>query len=124
MVITREQARNTLVGMRVAIGLGSLLAPRLSGRLFGIDPDENPALPFVARLVGVRELYMAAPFLMDEGDDLDRLLQRGIPVDAIDAGAAVLATARGKVRKRTAVLGGGLALLAVCLGVYASQDDD
>ena len=123
MVLTRDQARNTLVGLRTAIGVGSIVAPRLTGRLFGIDPNKNPALPFIGRLFGIRELYMAAPFLMDEGDDLDRLLQRGIAVDAADGVAAVLAGARGSVPKRTTVLAGGMALLAVCLGAYASQDD-
>ena len=40
----------------MAIGTGSWVAPRLSGRLFGLDAVANPQLPYIGRLFGVRDV--------------------------------------------------------------------
>lgn len=50
-----EQTVQGLIGARTAIGGGSWLAPRLTGRLFGLDPDANPQAPYLARLFGARD---------------------------------------------------------------------
>jgi len=57
-------ARRTLAQARLAVGAAALVAPRLLSRAMGIDPDANPATPYLTRMFGVRELFMAAPFLM------------------------------------------------------------
>jgi hypothetical protein len=37
-----------------------LLAPRLAGRAFFLDPEENPQLPVIGRMWGIRNLALAA----------------------------------------------------------------
>lgn len=122
--LTAAQARNALVGIRAGLGVGTLLAPRLTGRLFGIDPGANPAAVYLARLFGARELFMVAPFLFEDADDLQRYaLEAGVVVDATDAVAAMAAGARGGIGKRAAAMATVVALLAVGLGLTALQDE-
>ena len=59
--------------------------------MFGIDGDANPAAPYLARLFGARELYMASPFLMPApGLDEQELAGRAVPVDVADTVAALM----------------------------------
>jgi hypothetical protein len=115
-------ARRTLAGIRAAVGLGALIAPRVTGRLFGIDVDANPAAPYLSRLFGARELYMASPFLMPApGLDEQELAARAVPVDGADTVAAVLAGLRGHLPLRAAVLAAGTAAYATYLGTLAAK---
>ena len=54
-----ETIIQSLVGMRGAIGTGAWLAPKLSGRLFGLDPAANPQAPYLGRLFAVRDAALA-----------------------------------------------------------------
>ena len=117
-----HSARTTLAGIRAALGVSALLAPRLTGRLFGIDVDANPAAPFLARLFGARELYMASPFLMtDSSLDEQELAARAVPVDAADLAAALAAGLRGYLPWRAAVPAALMAGLATWLGTEAGK---
>src|SRR5205085_621975 len=49
-----------LAGLRASVGLPAWLTPNLAGRLFLLDPDDNPQSPYLARLFGVRDLALAA----------------------------------------------------------------
>lgn len=51
-----EQSTQALVGLRTALGVGVWIAPRLTGRLFGLDPKGNPQLPYIGRLFGARDV--------------------------------------------------------------------
>ncbi len=115
-------ARRTLAGIRAGLGIGALVAPRVVGKLFGIDVDANPAVPYLARLFGARELYMASPFLMPApGLDEQELAARAVPVDAADALAALAAGVKGYLPLRAALMAGGTAAVATYLGSLASQ---
>ncbi len=115
-------ARRTLAGIRAGLGIGALVAPRLTGRLFGIDVDANPAAPYLARLFGARELYMASPFLMPApGLDEQELAARAVPVDAADTVAALAAGLKGYLPWRAALMAGGTAAAATYLGSVASR---
>lgn len=115
-------ARKTLAGIRAGLGAGAILAPRLTGKVFGIDVDANPAAPFLARLFGARELYLASPFLMPApGLDEQELASRAVPVDAADTVAALAAGLRGYLPWRAAIPAAGAAALAVYLGSVGSQ---
>lgn len=117
-------ARRTLAQLRLAIGLGALVAPRVTGKLFGIDSDANPAAPYLARLFGARELFMAAPFLMPApGLDEAELASRAVPVDAADTVAALLAGLRGYLPWRAAVPAAATAAAATWLGSKAAHTD-
>lgn len=119
-----HSARTTLAGIRAGIGVGALLAPRLTGRLFGIDVGANPAAPYLARLFGARELFMASPFLMPApGLDEQELAARAVPVDAVDVVAALLAGLRGYLPWRAVVPAAGAAALGTYLGSVGSRPD-
>jgi Zn-dependent alcohol dehydrogenase len=123
-VITPAQARTTLVGLRTGLGVGALLAPRLTGKLFGISVDENPAAVYLARLFGARELFMAAPFFMEDAEELQAFaLQAGVAVDAADVVAASAACVRRNLRFRAAAMAALTAAAAVALGCIAQQED-
>src|SRR5436309_13358261 len=49
-----------LLGARTALGISTLLAPRLAGRALFLDPDDNPQLPVIGRMWGSRNLSLAA----------------------------------------------------------------
>lgn len=121
--ITSAQARNALVGVRGTIGVLALLFPRFAGRLFGIDPDENPAVPYVARLFGARELFMAAPFLDESMEDVqDYALRAGVAVDSADVVAGLFAGARGYLGKRATLMVTSTAAVAALLGLKALDE--
>lgn len=115
-------ARRSLALGRAALGVGAIVAPRMVSALFGVDPAANPAVPFVMRIFGARELYMAAPFLMTTPDlDEAELAARAVPVDAVDSAAALVAGLEGYLPWRAAlpacVIGAG----AAWVGTKAAQ---
>lgn len=118
-----EQTLNSLVGVRAGIGIGAWAAPRLSGRLFGLDPAANPQLPYLGRLFGVRDLALAVGTATSSGAERRRWLQLGIACDVADAAAGVLAGRSGTLPKLATVLVTGTALLAAGLGIAALGDE-
>jgi hypothetical protein len=117
-------ARRTLAQARLAAGIGALVAPRVAARVMGIDPDANPATPYLARLFGAREIYMAVPFLMPvPGLDEAELASRAVPVDAADAVASLLAGLRGYLPWRAALTATLAGAAGTWLGTVAAQDE-
>ena len=116
-----SRAREILIGLRLGVGVGALIAPRLLGRVFGIDSTDNPASPYLARLFGVRDVMLAYQLYQAPGSELEDVLRQGIVIDTSDALAALAAALRGDVGTRTLVLGGGAATAAVCLGLAGRE---
>lgn len=115
-------ARKTIAGIRFALGVSALVAPRVTGKIFGIDADESPAAPYLARLFGARELYMASPFLMPApGLDEQELASRAVPVDAADTVAALAAGLKGYLPWRAAIPAAATAAFGAYLGSVAAQ---
>jgi hypothetical protein len=112
-----------LVGLRGAIGVGAWLAPRSSGRLFGLDPDANPQSPYLGRLFGARDAALAFGLSASSGSQRSQWLRIGIACDLADAGAGLLAGRRGELPMRAAVLVTATALVAAALGVAALQGE-
>jgi hypothetical protein len=110
-----------LTVIRALIGTTTWLAPRLSGRLFGLDPAANPQLPYVARLFAIRDLALAVGLQSSDGDARRLWIQMGIASDAADAVAGALAGRRGELSPASAVLVTVPALVGVGLGVAALQ---
>lgn len=118
-------ARKTIASIRFGLGLGALVVPRLTGKVFGIDADANPAAPYLARLFGARELYMAAPFLLPvPGLDEAELAARAVPVDVTDALAAFAAGVRGYLPWRAALPAGFAGLVGTYLGSIAAENEN
>lgn len=106
-----------LAGGRIVVGGGTLVAPRLTGRLFDIDVDDNPAMPYVGRLFGGRAVFMALLLLGSHGSERTRQLRAGVVVDVVDALAALAAGRRGELGRRAAAGAFGAAVFEAGLGL-------
>jgi len=121
--VANEQAISSLVGVRSAIGVGAWVAPRISGRLFGLDIPGNPQAPYLARLFGVRDAALAYGLQSTRGPARAQWLKIGIACDVADALAGVFAGRRGELPAFATVLVTGTALGAAALGVAALQGE-
>ena len=116
-------AVKSLMRIRAAIGAGAWLAPRFSGRLFGLDPVANPQLPYLGRLFGVRDAALAVGLGASRGPQRVQWIQIGMACDVADALAGVLAARRGQLPPRSGILVTGTALFAAALGMAALKDE-
>jgi hypothetical protein len=112
---------SALIGLRSSIGAGAWIAPRLAGRLFGLDAVANPQLPYVGRLFGVRDVALAAGLGLSSGQSRRLWLQLGIACDAADVVAGILAGRGGQISKLSTVLVTAPALLGIGLGIAGLQ---
>ena len=108
-----------IAGLRAAVGVGAYLAPDLTGRLFGLNPDGNPQSSYLARLFAIRDLALAVGTLTSDGDARRHWLALGMLCDAGDAVSAYLSGRDGSLPTPAAVLTGATALSAVGMGVAA-----
>src|SRR6202035_679492 len=110
---------NAIVAIRANIGLGAWAAPRLAGRLFGLDAEANPQLPYVGRLFGVRDVALAAGVRASSGSARRLWLKIGMMCDAAD----VIAGRNGEISKVSTVLVTAPALMGIGLGLAALGQD-
>ncbi len=118
---TRAVLQRLLVGGRIVVGGGALVAPRLTGRAVGIDAVANPAASYVARLFGVRAVFMALLLAGSTGEERRRQLRAGVAVDLVDAAAAVAAGRAGQLSRRSALAGCAAALTEAALGAVLAR---
>jgi hypothetical protein len=116
-----EQLVQQLVATRTAIGVAAWLTPRLSGRLFGLDPDANPQASYLGRLFGVRDVALGIGLRSSSGAERQQWLRLGVACDLADAAAGVLAGKTGALPKRATVLVTGTALMAAAMGIAAMR---
>ena len=121
--MANDQATTVLLGARTAIGASAWLTPRLSGRLFGLDPANNPQASYLARLFGIRDVALAYGLNTSTASQRSTWLRIGLACDLADAVAGVLAGRRGDLPPFTTVLVTGTALVAAGLGVAALQGE-
>jgi hypothetical protein len=119
-----EQLVQQLVATRTAIGVAAWLTPRLSGRLFGLDPDANPQASYLGRLFGVRDVALGIGLRSSNGAERQQWLRLGVACDLADAAAGVLAGKTGALPKRATVLVTGTALMAAAMGVAAMRGEE
>ncbi len=106
----------SMAGLRIAIGVGAWVAPRLTGKVFGLDPAANPQMIFMARLFGIRDVALGVGLLASSGSARQLWWQTGVMCDLADAGAAGLALRDGTLPAHAAVMSGVIALAAAGLG--------
>ena len=121
-LLTPEQARQAIIGIRLSTGTLGALAPRPLGRLFGIRAEDNPAGPFIGRLYAFRNVAIGAVLAEGDEEEVRRWLQWGIVIDVADAAAALAGGLRGYLPKRAAVSIVAFAAAVAALGVIASRD--
>jgi hypothetical protein len=120
--VERKQAITALAGLRIAVGAGAWLTPRLAGRMFGLDSAGNPQAPYLARLFGVRDAALALGVLGSEGDAQQRWLTLGLACDVADGLAGLAGGRAGYLPKATTVLVTGTAIAAAALGAGALRE--
>lgn len=107
---------------RIAVGTVALVSPRLAARLFLLDGAANPALTYMTRLFGSREIALGGLTLAATGDARRRLVQVGITVDGADAFTGIAAAISGAVSKKAGITLALVAAAAIANGVVALQD--
>jgi hypothetical protein len=101
----RDKVKDAVAISRMAVGAGAWLTPNLSGRLFGLDPEGNPQLPYIGRLFGARDVALGAGALRSKSrKQKDAWLTAGMACDVADVAAGALAGARGTLPRPAAVL--------------------
>jgi hypothetical protein len=111
---------NPVIGLslgRIAVGAVAVANPDLAARLFQLDTANNPQLPYVTRLFGVREIAIGAVTVLARGTSRRNLTVAGILVDAGDAATGYLALKDGTISRKTAFTLIGPAVGALGSGV-------
>ena len=114
---------NPVLGLslgRIAVGALSFAQPAVAAKMFGLDIDNNPQGPYLARLFGSREIALGAATLLARGKTRRNLVLAGIGVDLADAAAAWLAGEARTVDRTTAALLTAPAVAAVVAGVVGA----
>jgi hypothetical protein len=107
------------MGARTTLGISTLLAPRLAGKAFFLDPDANPQLPLIGRMWGIRNLSLAAGMYAATGTNRTQWWQLQPAVDALDFLAIAAEWRRGTVPGPAAGLMAATALAATALGALS-----
>ena len=100
----REKAVTAIAAGRVGIGVAAYLAPNLSGRLFGLDPDGNPQASYLGRLFGARDVALGAGALRSPRKQKDAWVAAGMACDVADVAAGALAGMRGTLPPASAAM--------------------
>jgi hypothetical protein len=108
-----------LLGVRIALGISTLFAPRLAGRAFLLDPAANPQLPVIGRMWGIRNLSLAAGMYAASGGNRRQWWRLQPAVDALDFLAITTEWRRGAVPGPAAGLMAAAALAATTLGALS-----
>ena len=113
-----------LNGSRMAVGLAALAVPGHAFRSSGLDDRNNPQLPFVMRMFGVRDLVLGAGALSTSGEERRRWLQAGVAADVVDALAAIAGHRAGYLPTSGAVMLTLTAATGTALGMAALAPGD
>jgi hypothetical protein len=111
---------NPVIGLslgRIAVGAVSFARPGLAATMFGLEVENNPQGPYLARLFGSREIALGTMTLLARGTTRRNLVLAGIGVDLADAATGVLGIQDRSVSTRTGALLIGPAVGAVLAGV-------
>lgn len=114
-------ARRALIGLRLTLGAAAYAMPSDAARIFGIDPDESPAMDSAVRLFGARELALGLGLLGKAG--VTRWLALGVMSDGLDVLTVILGARDSRLGAQTVAVGGGLAAGAVALGLRSLGGD-
>lgn len=116
MALPATPTGRTLLAARTALGLLTLLVPRQTGRVFFVDPADNPQLPVIARMWGIRNLSLAAGMYGAIGTSRRSWWRLQPVIDGLDFLVIVEEWRRDAVPSAAAGLMAGTAALATVLG--------
>jgi len=110
---------NPVIGLslgRIVVGALSFARPAFAAKMLGLDIENNPQGPYLARLFGSREIAIGAATLLARGKTRRNLVLAGIGVDAADAASGVLGIQDKSVPVRSGAMLIVPAILAVLSG--------
>jgi len=113
----KEKAVTAIAAGRVGIGAAAYLAPNLSGRLFGLDPDGNPQASYLGRLFGARDVALGAGALRSPRKQKDAW----VACDVADVAAGALAGVRGTLPPASAAMVTGTAAFFAIASAWLLQ---
>jgi hypothetical protein len=119
MAVPSTTTGRALLGARTALGIATVLAPRLAGKAFFLDPEDNPQLPVIGRMWGIRNLSLAAGMYGATGSNRAQWWRLQPAVDALDFLAIAAEWRRGTVPGPAAGLMATTALAATALGALS-----
>ena len=117
----KQKAVMAIAAGRVAIGASAYLAPNLSGRLFGLDPDGNPQASYLGRLFGARDVALGAGAIRSPRKQKDAWVAAGMACDVADVGAGALAGIRGTLPPSAAAMVTATAAFFALASAYLLQ---
>lgn len=97
-----DYARMALACIRLVNGTAALVAPAGFARRLGIDPAAQPGSLYAFRLFGIRTIVIGAELLSSDQATRGRALRTGVLVHSVDATAALIAGATGRLPARAA----------------------
>ena len=112
----------TFVLMRLLVGGASYLAPGLSARLSGFDPDGNPQAAYWARLFGVRDVVLGLGALQAEGEARRRIVRLTAACDAADLVSTLAGRRAGYLSPAATALASGVAITAGAVAAAAATE--
>ena len=114
-----DQARRFVGITRLMIGLGAWLAPAVTVRFFGMDPERSDR--FITRLFGAREVTMAAAMLAAPAAALPTVAVVEAAIDAADVVGGLDEARRGNLGTRGTLLGPVGAILFVGINLFIAK---
>lgn len=102
-----------LIWGRMTFGVAAWLAPRPVGKALGLDMAGNPQAVYLARVLAVRDIALAAGAYGTDGEVRRQWLLAGLVCDSADTLAGIAAGRGGYLPKRTSVYLTGFALSGV-----------
>lgn len=117
----KEKAVSAIAAGRVVVGAAAYLAPNLSGRLFGLDPEGNPQASYIGRLFGARDVALGAGVLRSPRKQKDAWVAAGMACDVADAAAGALAGVRGTLPPASAAMVTATAAFFAITSAYLLQ---
>lgn len=119
--MSEDQVIRTFAALRIAVGAGAWLTPRLSARLLGIEPESSPQAAYLMRLFGVRDAALGVGLIASAKDQRPSWLRTAIGCDLADAAASLLATRRGELSGLAGSATAGAGLAGAALGAVILQ---
>lgn len=88
--MTTRLLMNGSLAARGLLGAAAYLAPTTTARSLGINPTDNPALPYLARVFGARDIVLAILGATATGQARRNLVLAMAAIDTFDITSALL----------------------------------
>jgi hypothetical protein len=118
-----DDAVRNISMIRIAVGAGAWLAPKLTGKAFLLDLDANPQAPYLARLFGARDVALGYGNMTSSGSARTKWLMAGLACDVADALAAYAGGRSGSLSRLQTVILTVPALTGIGMGVVTRKGD-